>query len=111
MLIDTESGLEVVQISVTVIILTVVIIALLFSLLAFLVVRAHRRKVTTGSQGLIGETAEVYEKLEEGKTGLVKIHGELWNAEISNTAEKEIPAGAKVKITEVNNLTLKVKTI
>jgi membrane-bound serine protease (ClpP class) len=108
MLIDTESGLEVVQISVTVIILTVIIIASLFGLLGFLVLKAHRKKITTGSQGLIGEIGEVYQKLEAGKAGLVKIHGELWNAE---TEKEDVSEGTKVKIIEVNNLTLKVKTI
>lgn len=111
MLIDTESGLEVVQLSVSVIITTVIIIALLFIMLTILVVRAHKRKVTTGPQGIIGEVGEVFEKLEKGKKGLIRVHGELWRAAIDDANEKEITSGAKVMVSGVDNLTLKVKKI
>jgi membrane-bound serine protease (ClpP class) len=108
MLIDPESGLEVVKISMSVIISTVILVTLLFILLVVLVVKAHKRKVTTGSQGLIGERGEVYEQIEKDKAGVVKVHGEMWKA----IAEDEpLPAGTRVKVIKVDNLVLTVSKL
>jgi membrane-bound serine protease (ClpP class) len=115
MLIDTESGLEVVHISVSVIITTVLVVASLFILLIVLVVKAHKRKITTGTQGLVGEMGEVHKKIQKGKPGLVKVHGELWNAELEDpndpAASGELATGTRVEIVEVKNLTLRVRKV
>jgi len=109
MLIDPESGLEVVKISVGVVVFTVILVTLLFILLVVLVVKAHKRKVMTGSQGLIGEVGEVYEQIEKDRTGVVKVHGEMWKA--ISEGEENLPPGTRVKITAVNNLILTVAKI
>jgi membrane-bound serine protease (ClpP class) len=83
-------------------------VAVGFSLIALflvtLVFRAHRRKVTTGKQGLIGEMGVAQTDLTpEGK---VFVHGEIWNAEASET----LPKGTRVTVTGVGeHLNIKVK--
>jgi len=78
-------------------------VSLIFIFLVFLVVRAHRRKVATGKEGLIGEIGLAQTDLNP--SGKVFVHGELWQAE----ADEFIPIGAKVKVSRVEaNLSLKV---
>src|SRR4030095_12355720 len=80
MLIDIDNPLEkTVEISLSVIITTVIIISALFILLGWLVVRAHKRKVVTGTEGLIGDIAEVTKDITD-VYGLVKMRGEIWRA-------------------------------
>lgn len=111
MLIDVDSPLELVGISLSVIITTVIVVSGLFILLIYLVVKAHKRKVVTGEQGLIGEICEVMDKIESGKIGAVKLRGEIWNAVLPADITEKIPAHSKVKVTAVNNLTLTVQKI
>lgn len=107
MLVDTSSPLEsAIDISLGVIITTVIIITALFAVLAWLVVRAHRRKAMTGESGMIGEIGEVFMDIVNGK-GTVKIMGELWKAESDQSIEK----GAKVKVLKVHDLTIKVQKV
>jgi membrane-bound serine protease (ClpP class) len=111
MLIDTSSPLEIVEISLSVIFTTVLIISGLFVLLIWLVIKAHKRKVVTGEEGLIGEICEVIDKIETGKTGAVKMHGEIWNAVLPSGSDEKISAKTKAKVIAVNNLTLTVQKI
>ena len=107
MLIDTSSPLETaIEISMSVIITTVLVVTGLFALLAWFVIRAHKSKAMTGVSGLTGETGEVFVDIINGK-GSVKIMGEIWKAE-TETSEV-IPKGAKVKVIEVSDLTLKIQ--
>ena len=77
-------------------------VSLVFIFLVYLVVRAHRRKVTTGKEGLIGEAGTAQTDLSP--SGKVFIHGELWDAE----ADSPVPRGARVRVTQVSGLRLKV---
>jgi membrane-bound serine protease (ClpP class) len=78
-------------------------VSLIFIFLVFLVVQAHRRKVATGKEGLIGEIGLAQTDLNP--SGKVFVHGELWQAE----ADEFVPIGAKVKVGRVEaNLSLKV---
>ncbi len=107
MLVDTSSPLEsAIEISLGVIITTVIIITSLFAVLAWLVVRAHKRKAMTGESGMIGEIGEVFMDIVNG-TGTVKIMGELWKAESDQPIEK----GSKVKVLKVHDLTIKVQKV
>ncbi len=78
-------------------------LSLIFIFLITLAVRAQMARVSTGKEGLIGETGEARSVLDpEGK---VFVHGELWDAE----ASEKIPKGTKVKVLEVmENLKIKV---
>lgn len=107
MLIDPSSPLETaVDISMNVIISTVIIIAALFILLAWLVLKAHKRKAMTGTSGIIGETAEVLTDINRGE-GKVKLMGEIWNA----VSDEDLKKGEKVVVKGIDGLTLKVNRI
>ena len=106
MLIRSDSSLEMVKISRGVIIGATVVTALFFLFVVGFGVRAQRRRVVTGIEGLIGETGEVMETLSP--TGIIKVQGEIWNAEsLTGTIGK----GEKVRIREMKNLKLFVENI
>src|SRR5688572_10928465 len=106
MLIKSNSSLEMVKISRGVIIGATIMSALFFLFIVGFGIRAQRRKVVTGIEGLVGETGEVMEALSP--TGTVKVQGEIWNAEsLSGTINK----GEKVRIKEMKNLKLFVEKI
>ncbi|MEA3221560.1 MAG: nodulation protein NfeD [Thermodesulfobacteriota bacterium] len=75
-----------------------------FAISVFLVVKVHRKSPITGIDGLLGERAIVY-KWKSNGTGKVFCHGEYWEA----TGPPDIKKGAKVKITDVDHLELKIK--
>jgi membrane-bound serine protease (ClpP class) len=66
-------------------------------------VRARRRPVVSGSEGLLAERAEAVEAFES--RGLVRVHGELWNA----TSRTPVRAGQRVRILGRDGLTLLVE--
>jgi membrane-bound serine protease (ClpP class) len=111
MLIDTSSSLEGVKLSMAVIFTTVIVVSLLFILLIVLVVKAHKRKVVTGSQGLVGEIGEVMDEIYANKPGIVKLHGELWNAECEISTDNKYEPGTKVKVVAVSNLKLIINRV
>jgi membrane-bound serine protease (ClpP class) len=109
MLIDIDNPMEkTIDISLSVIITTVVIISGLFMLLIWLVIKAHKHKVYTGEEGLIGEIGEVTKDILINNEGFVKLHGEFWKA-ISK--DEHLAAGEKVKVVEVHDLQLTVTKI
>ncbi|MBM3294050.1 MAG: nodulation protein NfeD [Candidatus Aminicenantes bacterium] len=78
-------------------------IGIIIAFLVSLVVRAHRGRVATGAEGLVGETGTAQTDLAPG--GRVFVHGEIWRA----VADEEVPRGARIKVTAVlPNLRLKV---
>jgi membrane protein implicated in regulation of membrane protease activity len=83
--------------------LAIIIVIAVLALIVILVVRAHERKVTTGSEELVGRTAIVRTALDP--KGRVFIEDELWSAEIDKgTAQPE----EEVVITKVDGLKLYV---
>ena len=83
--------------------------ALLTILLMRLVLRSRSWRQTTGREQLVGSPGEVTEPLVRQKDseifqGMVRLHGELWRA----VAREEIPAGAQVRVTRIEGLTLHV---
>lgn len=77
--------------------------ALLFIITVTVAVRAHRSRVDTGMEGLIGMRAEA--KTDLGADGQVFVRGEYWNAR----SDEPIAKGEKVIVTVVEGLRLKVK--
>ena len=104
MLINTGSVLDFVAISWSVIISVVVATLLFFLIVLGLGVKALRRRPTTGVEGLIGEVGITLSNLDP--VGQVRVHGEIWTAE---SIDGKISMGVKVSISEVSNLTIKVK--
>jgi membrane-bound serine protease (ClpP class) len=77
--------------------------AIITMFLVSIVVRARRNKVITGEQGMIDSVGEARTSLEpEGK---VFVNGEYWDA----IADQPVPAGARVRVVEVEGMVLKVK--
>ena len=104
MLIDQESFLEAMNISIELIILIVALSAAFFLFAISFGIRAHRKKVSTGNEGIVGETGRALSDLKP--QGDILVHGEIWKAE---SHEGEIKKGESVSIIEIDNLTLKVK--
>jgi membrane-bound serine protease (ClpP class) len=105
MLID--SPIPEMQISWQVIVGIVVMTSLFFLFALGFALKAQRKVVTTGSEGLVGETGVVFKALNPN--GTVQVHGEFWRAESDTTIKK----GSKVKVIAYDgkNLTLKVEKI
>ncbi len=72
------------------------------------VLRSRSWKPATGREELLGEEGEVTEPVDpDARTGMVRIHGELWRA--AAQPGQKIPQGAHVKVRAVDGLTLTVE--
>jgi membrane-bound serine protease (ClpP class) len=80
-------------------------IALIAVFLMTLVIRAQKHRVSTGTEGMIGEIGIAHTSLApEGK---VFVHGEIWNAR----AHGDIPEGSRVRVRHVDGLRVVVERI
>jgi membrane-bound serine protease (ClpP class) len=68
-------------------------------------IRAHRNKLVSGSQGLIGEAGVAQTALSP--RGKVFVHGEIWDAVSSSV----VAAGQSVVVSGVDGLTLRVEPL
>jgi membrane-bound serine protease (ClpP class) len=93
------------KVSLSVIIPATVFTALFFLFAIGMGIRAQRRKVTTGMEGLIGEIGAVVSPLSP--TGTVLLHGELWKAVATSPIEKD----REVRVIAVEHLKLTVEPI
>ena len=66
-------------------------------------VRARRRPVVSGAEGLLREVAEATEDFEQH--GLVRVQGELWQA----VSREPVRAGQRLRIRRVDGLTIEVE--
>jgi len=86
-----------------------VIIAVTLTTSAFFIfaigmaLRTHRKKVTTGKEGIIGEIGIAVSNI--APEGQVKIHGEYWKA----LSDKKIKKNERIIVTDVDGLKLIVK--
>ena len=98
-----NSPADFLRISFIKVILPVVLMSAAFFLFALvMVVRAHRRRPTTGKEGLVGGKGVATTDLKP--EGVVEIRGELWNA----VAEETIKAGEKIQVKETEGMKVKV---
>jgi len=104
MLIRSDSGLEFVQISWSVILTCAALSLVFFMFIIGFSIRALRSKPTTGSEGLLGEIGEALTVLNPD--GRVKVHGEIWNA---LSVSGKIAKDARIKVVGLENLTLRVQ--
>jgi membrane-bound serine protease (ClpP class) len=98
-----DSPLPGMSIPITSIIAVVIFILLFFFVLVRSVIVAHRGKVSTGMEGLIGETGTAMTDFD--KTGKIMIHGEFWNAR----SEDEIKKDDFVTVVSAEGMMLTVK--
>jgi membrane-bound serine protease (ClpP class) len=68
-------------------------------------VRARRRPVVSGIEGLTREIAEAAEDFD--REGLVRVHGELWSA----VSTQPVRAGQRLKIRGVDGLVIRVEPV
>jgi membrane-bound serine protease (ClpP class) len=94
---------EDVGVSIKLMLPTVILVGGFFIVVAGLAFRAHRRKPMGGTEGLLGDTGLVKEKIDP--EGLVFVHGEYWQA----TATEKLEPGEKVEVVGVNGLVLQVR--
>ncbi len=104
MLIDEESVLEAMEISMELIILVVVLTAAFFLFAISFGIKAQRKKTVTGSEGIVGEIGTAISNLNPA--GKIKVHGEIWDAEC---ADEKIKKGDEVEVVSVDHLKLNVK--
>jgi membrane-bound serine protease (ClpP class) len=98
-----NSPAEFLRISFIKVVLPVVLVSAAFFLFALvMVVRAHRRRPTTGKEGLVGGKGVATTDLKP--EGVVEIRGELWSA----VAEEGIKAGEKIQVKEMEGMKVKV---
>jgi membrane-bound serine protease (ClpP class) len=85
--------------------------SIITAVLLSLVVRARRNKAATGEEAMIGETGSAVTEL--APAGKVFVRGEYWNAVAGGrSAEgRPVPAGAPVRVTAIDRLTLTVEAI
>ncbi|SHN34075.1 nodulation protein NfeD [Chitinophaga sp. CF418] len=101
MLIHSDSALESVRISLSVIIAAVTVTTLFFLFIIGAGLRAQRAKPATGIEAMVGETGEALDILNP--SGNIMVHGEIWKAE---SVEGQIEQGEKIRIIAVKQLNL-----
>jgi membrane-bound serine protease (ClpP class) len=106
MLIDTESFLDAMDISIELIILIVALTTAFFLFAITFGIKAQRKKVATGNEGIVGEKGVAISNLNP--VGEVRVHGEIWSCE---SVDGNIKKGSAVSIIGIENLTLKVKRV
>jgi membrane-bound serine protease (ClpP class) len=84
------------------------VVALIGFILVSYIARSRRLGVTTGVEGMIGETATVLTALQP--LGRVSYAGENWEA-LLDVPFTELPVGTKVQIVAVEGLRLRVRPL
>ncbi len=77
---------------------------LLFGIVSF-AMRARRRPIVSGIEGLLRERGEAVDAFE--RQGFVRVHGEVWRA----VSSVPVHAGQKLRILRVDGLTLEVEPL
>jgi membrane-bound serine protease (ClpP class) len=103
MLIDSPN--DFMRIGLEIIIPATLVTAVFFASIIYLAAKSQRKKIASGVSLLIGKKAVVIAAIGSGKTGRVKVQGEIWKAEAEGRFEKD----DIVTIVAVNGLTLKVE--
>jgi len=76
-----------------------------FAFIGVSLLRAFRRRPTTGKAALIGQIGTVKLGIEPGKPGQVFVDGERWKA----LADASLPAGTSIAVVAVDGLSLTVR--
>ncbi len=79
--------------------------ALIVIFLMRLVLRSRKWKTSTGKEELVGTHGIVVSPLQAGVEGMIRVHGELWQAE----SAQAVPEGKAVRVLRVQGLKLFVE--
>jgi len=94
-----------IRVGLDVIILATIVTGLFFVFVVGMGLRAQRKKISTGKEGLIGETGVVADT--ELKKNKVQVHGEWWDAR----SDSPLQPGMNVRVVAVDGMTLKVEPL
>ncbi|MBW1973174.1 MAG: nodulation protein NfeD [Deltaproteobacteria bacterium] len=100
-----ENPTQYLRISWSVILPAVIFTAIFFLFALSMAIRAHRKKPTTGKEGLVGEKGEA--RTDIMPEGQVFLHGEIWNA----ISDESIKKGEMVKVVSTEGLKIKVEKL
>ena len=92
------------RVSISVIATTTGVTALFFVVVVGLVVRAHKRKPSTGNEGLVGLEGKSTTAVDKDG-GTVHVHGEIWSA----YSDEQISEGENIVVESANGLKMKVR--
>jgi len=95
-------------VSVPLVIGTGIFVAVSFSFIVRLAVKALKAPPVTGRESMVGKTGIVKETLKPA--GTIQCAGEAWSAELVEPGES-LPVGTRVVVTQVEGLRLKVKKL
>jgi len=96
------------QVSLPLVILVSILIGLLFVVIISFALRAQKRPVVSGAEGMRGAIGVARTDIDV--SGQVQAGGELWTAELAEGQER-IQKGERVEIDEVEGLRLRVRKI
>jgi len=100
-----QSPVPYLRVSLSVMIPSIILISLFFVAVVGLVVTSHKRKPSTGMEGLVSMVGEA--KSDIAGKGKVFVHGEYWNAK----SDVPIPKGSEIRVKRVDGMVLVVDKI
>jgi membrane-bound serine protease (ClpP class) len=100
-----DSSIPELQLSLRFVLPVVLGFAAIAMFLVRLAVAVQRQAPVTGEAGMLGESGEAMTAIVPERGGRVRTRGEIWNA----TSGESIPEGARVRVTDVDGLTLVVR--
>ncbi len=98
-------GLPGITVSLAAVVPVVLGLAAIFLFLGRLAFKAQARPPATGAEGMVGEEGRTRTAIAPDAPGQVDVHGEIWRA----LSREPLLAGARVRVVEVNGLTLLVE--
>jgi membrane-bound serine protease (ClpP class) len=103
----TRDAVPGVQVGLGFLIPVVLAVAAIVLFLGRLALEAQRGAPVTGAEGMLGLEGRTRDPIEPNGTGYADIRGEMWRV----TSPRAIPAGAPVRVTGIDGLTLVVEGI
>ena len=92
------------RVSLQVIFATTGTTAAFFVIVVGLIIKAHKRKPSTGNEGLVGLEGKASSEVGP-ESGSVRVHGEIWSA----VSDEDIPEDTSIIVESVNGMKIKVK--
>ncbi len=86
---------------------TVLFSLALFALTAFLTVKTYKKKISVGTESMIGDTGHIVEW--KNNKGRIRVQGEIWHA--VSDEKLDLKKDDKVLISAIEDLNLKIKII
>jgi membrane-bound serine protease (ClpP class) len=100
-----DSSVPELQLSLSVVIPVIVGFVGIAAVLIQLAIKAQRQHAVTGAGGMIGQDGLALSAIAPGSFGSVSTRGEIWQA----TSPEAVPEGTRVRVTQVDGLTLTVR--